>query len=173
MKNLINYDTLSNYPIFNNLNKDEIKKFSIKMEINHYTKNEIIIKEGNEGHSILFLLDGEINISKALTLITNKFEQSDNREKELIRLNSKEHNISFGEISLFNTDTKRSATVKATSDCKVARLDFNDLFEICNSKNEIGYKVMKNLSKIITKHLIDSDYKVLKLTTAFSLLIDD
>ena len=44
--------------------------------------------------------------------------------------------------------------------------------EICNGNNTVGYKVMKNLSGIITKNLINSNNKVLKLTTAFSLLID-
>ena len=32
---------------------------------------------------------------------------------------------------------------------------------------------MKNLSEIVTKNLVDSNHKVLKLTTAFSLLIDN
>ena len=31
---------------------------------------------------------------------------------------------------------------------------------------------MRNLSEIVTRNLIDSNHKVLKLTTAFSLLID-
>ena len=88
-------------------------------------------------------------------------------------MNSKNDTISIGEISLFNIDKKRTATVKAITNCKIARLDFEDLFEICNNNTDIGYKVMSNISKIITKHLIKSNHKVLKLTTAFSLLIDD
>ena len=44
--------------------------------------------------------------------------------------------------------------------------------KICNANNDVGYKLMKNLSEIISKNLISSNNKVLKLTTAFSLLID-
>ena len=173
MNNIVKTEELINYPIFEDLNPKEIEKFSVKMEINTYSNDEIIIKEGDEGHSILFLLNGEINITKALTLITNKDDNEDNREKEFIRISSENNNICFGEISLFSDNKKRSATVKAISKCKAARLAFNDLFEICNKNHDIGYKIMKNISKIISNHLIESDKKVLKLTTAFSLLIEN
>ena len=52
-------------------------------------------------------------------------------------------------------------------------LEFDDLFKICNNNHTIGFKIMQNISKIITEHLIKSNHKVLKLTTAFSLLIDN
>ena len=167
------YDSkLNSYPIFKNLIDSEIEKFEKKIEIIEFDSKEIIIKEGQEGNSILFLFQGNITISQALTLITNKSDNEDNREKELIKINSNEHKISLGEISLFSIDKKRMATVKAITNCKIGRLPFNDLFDICENNHEIGYKVMKNISKIITKHLIKSNHKVLKLTTAFSLLID-
>ena len=168
-----NYKKLSKYPIFSELDDIQIKKFEQKIEIINFDADDIIIKEGQEGKSILFLFDGDINISQALTLMTNKSELEDNREKELIRLNSSNHNVSLGEISLFNIDKKRSATVKAISKCTIGRITFEDLFEICEKNNDIGYKVMKNIGEIITQHLIKSNHKVLKLTTAFSLLIDN
>ena len=173
MNNKINVKKFDQYPIFDELSLTEIKNFTDKMEINNYNKDEVIIKEGKPGNSILFLLNGKVNISQALTLPTNKFNNQDNREKELIKLNSEKNTISFGEISLFNIDKKRTATVRASTNCEIARLGFNDFFEICNYNNEVGYRIMKNISKIITKQLIDSNYKVLKLTTAFSLLIDE
>jgi len=173
MKNTLENKKLFNYPIFENLNEDEIKKFSSKIRIIHFDKNSVIIKEGDKGNSILFLINGEINISQAMTLITNKDNESDNREKELIKLTSNDNDISLGEISLFSVDKKRSATVKSISKCQIGILEFADLFEICNNNHTIGYKVMQNISKIITKHLLKSNQKVLKLTTAFSLLIDN
>ena len=173
MKNKINKEKFNEYPIFEELESKEIQEFTNRMEINNYSIDEIIIKEGDNGNSILFLLNGEINISQALTLLTNKYKDHDNREKELIKLNSGKDTISLGEVSLFNVDKKRTATVKAITKCEIARLGFNDLFKICNNNKDIGYKIMKNISKIITKQLIASNHKVLKLTTAFSLLIDE
>jgi len=163
---------LKNYPIFKNLDNKEIDEFNSKIKLKKINKNEIIIKEGEEGNSILFLIEGEINISQALTLMTNKDNKSDDREKEIIQLSSNSKSISLGEISLFSMDKKRSATVKAIKDCHIGILEFDALFEICNNNHTIGFKIMQNISKIITEHLLKSNHKVLKLTTAFSLLID-
>ena len=173
MKKTIETKKLLNYPIFKNLNECEIKKFSSKIIVKDYDENSIIIKEGDKGNSILFLINGKINLSQAMTLVTNKDNESDNREKELIRLSSNNHDISIGEISLFSIEKKRSATAKAISRCQIGILEFTDLFEICNNNHTIGYKIMQNISKIITNHLLKSNHKVLKLTTAFSLLIDN
>ena len=166
-------NNLNTFPFFANLSDNEIKLFTSNMMILNFKKNESILTEGVDGHSLLFVLEGEITISKALTLITNKTDENDNREKTLTKLNSKDAKIMLGEIALFSPDKKRNATVIAIEDCKVAKLDFNKIFEICDKDTMLGYKIMKNLSKITTKNLIDANHKVLKLTTAFSLLIDN
>ena len=95
-------NNLHQYPIFKHLNKEDIEKFEEKIKLINFNSKEIIIKEGDEGNSILFLFDGDINISQALTLMTSK-SKKDNREKELIKLNSTDHHISFGELSLFKS----------------------------------------------------------------------
>ena len=167
-------DTLkfTEYLLFKNLNEKDINIFLEKITINSFKKNDIIIKENEKGQSILFLINGNIAISQALTLKTNKYDHTDNREKELIRVDSTKSSFTFGEISLFNEDKKRTATVKATSDCIIGKLNFNDLFQICESNHNLGYQIMKNIGTIITTQLIRSNNKVLKLTTAFSLMVD-
>ena len=168
MKNYI-----KTFKIFNDLSDNEIELFTKHVKIREYKKDDTIINEGEEGASLLFVLDGEIIITQALTLTTNKFDKNDTREKQLTNLNSKDHKIMLGEIALCSPDKKRNATVKAVIDCQIARLPFNKIYNICNRDNSVGYKVMKNLSEIVTKNLVDSNHKVLKLTTAFSLLIDN
>tara|TARA_B100000700_G_scaffold60779_1_gene66500 strand:- start:509 stop:1015 length:507 start_codon:yes stop_codon:yes gene_type:complete len=166
-------NNLNTFPFFAGLSNKEIELFTSNMMMIDFQKNENILTEGVEGHSLLFVLDGKITISKALTLVTNKMDENDNREKTLTRLSSKDAKIMLGEIALFSPDKKRNATVVAIEDCKVAKLDFDKIFEICDKDNKLGYKIMKNLSEITAKNLIDSNHKVLKLTTAFSLLIDN
>ena len=167
MKNYLN-----TFPFFVGLSDNEIELFTSNMKIINFKKNDNIITEGAEGHSLLFIIDGEITISKALTLITNKTDKNDNREKTLTKLNSKDVKIMLGEIALFSADKKRNATVIAVENCKIAKLTFEKIFEICDNNPALGYKIMKNLSQITTNNLIDANHKVLKLTTAFSLLID-
>ena len=166
-------NNLNTFPFFVGLSNKEIELFTSNMMMIDFKKDENILTEGVEGHSLLFVLEGEITISKALTLITNKMDENDNREKTLTKLSSKDIKIMLGEIALFSPDKKRNATVIAIKDCKVAKLDFDKIFEICNNDSELGYKIMRNLSEITAKNLIDANHKVLKLTTAFSLLIDN
>ncbi len=163
---------INTFKIFNGLSNDEIELFTDFIKIKEYKKNQTIINEGDYGDSLLFILKGEIIISQALTLATNKYDQTDTREKQLTNLNSDDHEIMLGEIAFCSPDKKRNASVKAVKNCKIAEINFNKIFEICNENNSVGYKIMKNLSEIITNNLINSNNKVLKLTTAFSLLID-
>ena len=166
----IDNNRIKKFKIFNDIDDKGIKLFLDKLQLKSHKKNDIIMQEGYEGHFILFLLSGEITITKALTLATNK--NNDNREKEFIRCNA-ENNIIIGEVSLFSEDSKRTATVKTLNNCDIAYLERKDFFEICNKNTDIGYKVINNLTQIITQRLIDTNHQVLKLTTALSLIVDN
>ena len=120
----------------------------------------------------MFLLSGEINITKALTLPINKIDNHDNREKEFIRCKASD-NIIIGEISLFSSKKIRTATVKAISDSNVGFLNNTDFFKICDKNNKVGYRILTNITDIITERLISTNHQVLKLTTAFTLVMDE
>ena len=97
--------------------------------------------------------------------------ESDNREKAILKLTSEMH-PQFGEMSIFNEGDRRTANVRAETTCTLARLDKSDLYTICDANPEIGYKVMRNLGRIISGNLVKANQNVLKLTTAFSLILD-
>ena len=78
----------------------------------------------------------------------------------------------FGEMSIFSEGDVRTANVRAQTDCTLAKIDKEDLFKICNDNPKIGFLVMRNLGRIITQNLIKANQNVLKLTTAFSLILD-
>jgi len=163
-------ESLKNFQIFNNLEKKQIDIFLPIIKEIKFQANDIIIHEGSKGNSILLLLDGNVEISVALTL--NMYNSgADNREKSLIKLSSNFHPF-FGEMCLFNKDDKRTATVKAATDCLIGRIEKNEFFKICNSNSEIGNIVMQNIATVMCKRLITANTNVLKLTTAFSLAIE-
>ena len=168
----MNTENLNDFKIFDGLSNTEIDLFLKQIKSTSYHKGEMIMKEGKSGDSLLFLLSGEINITKSLTLSTNKNEAKDNREKEFIRYKAQD-NIIIGEVSLFSNDHERTASAKALENSDIGAINKKDFFDICNSNNEVGYKVLKNLIGIITEKLIDTNHQVLKLTTAFSLVIDN
>ena len=168
----IDINQLTKYLLLKDISIKDVKIIQDNILLTNYKKNEIIIKENDKGKSILFLIDGDITISQAITLKTNDYDYNDNREKELIKVNSKNEFFTFGEVSLLNEDKKRTATVKANSECIIGRLNFDKLFNICEEDNKVGYQIMKNIAEIITKQLIRSNKNVLKLSTAFSLMVE-
>ena len=166
------YNLFKNYLIFDGLGEDEINKFINLMKFEKAKSNDIIIKEGDDGDTIVLLLSGEVSITQALTLKNNKTIM-DNREKTSIRIDSKKSHHFFGEISLFNEVDKRTATITATTDCEIAILDDNDIVNLCNENHSLGYKIMKNLAEKLASSLEKTNNQVLKLTTVFSLILDN
>ena len=158
------------YRIFQNLENDHIGHFEKVIKRKNFPSGEVIFAEGDVGDSLYLLLEGEVEINQALTLQLTKHDY-DTREKAIINLSSDIHPV-FGEMSLLGSDDKRTATVKATSDCEMGIITKGDLFEICQSNPEIGFTIMKNVASIVTDNLIKANTNVLKLTTAFSLILE-
>jgi CRP/FNR family cyclic AMP-dependent transcriptional regulator len=165
-----NPQILKDYEIFAGLSEEQIDEFCKVIVPIEFNKGDVILQEGEVGNSILILLDGKVEITQALTLKTD-VSQADTREKSLIALSS-EIRPFFGEMSLFSDDDKRSATVKAVSTCSIARIDKKDFFSICNKFPEIGHHVMQNIARVLSRRLKQANQNVLKLTTAFSLIVE-
>ena len=166
------YNLFKNYLIFDGLSEIEIEKFIKLMTFKKVKKNEAIIKEGDDGDTIILLLSGEVSMTQALTLKNSK-AISDNREKTSIKIDSKKSHHFFGEISLFNEVDKRTATITATTDCEIAILDDNEIIKLCNENHTLGYKIMKNLAEKLASSLERTNNQVLKLTTVFSLILEN
>ena len=162
--------TLKDFAIFKGLDESEIKLFENKISSVDVSEGNYFIIEGDVGDSIFLLLEGEVEINQALTLSMNKSD-ADNREKAIINLSSESKPL-FGEMSLFNESDQRTASVKALSDCKLAKIMKEELFEICDAHPNTGYKVMQNLCKTLCGNLVKANQNVLKLTTAFSLILE-
>jgi len=166
------YNLFKNYLIFDGLSEMEIEKFIKLMTFKKVKKNDVIIKEGDDGDTIILLLNGEVSMTQALTLKNSK-AISDNREKTSIKIDSKKSHHFFGEISLFNEVDKRTATITATTDCEIAILDDNEIIKLCNENHTLGYKIMKNLAEKLASSLERTNNQVLKLTTVFSLILEN
>ena len=163
-------NVLKQFQIFNKLDENEIKKFQKKMKKINVPEGQNFIVEGDIGDSIYLLLEGQVRINQALTLAMHK-GGLDNREKAIINLSANMKPL-FGEMSLFDKDDRRNAGVKAITEWQLAQLMSDDLLAICDEFPDIGYKVMKNLANILCKRLVETNQNVLKLTTAFSLVLE-
>ncbi|MEC7759650.1 MAG: cyclic nucleotide-binding domain-containing protein [Candidatus Neomarinimicrobiota bacterium] len=166
----MNNEQLKKFTIFSDLTDDELNHFSDALKEVKMEKGQQFITEGEEGDCIYLLLEGEVQINQALTLSMNKSE-SDNREKAILKLSS-DINPLFGEMSMFNEGDRRTANVRAETTCILVKLDKLDLYNICEKNPNVGFKVMRNLGRIISGNLVKANQNVLKLTTAFSLILE-
>jgi len=161
---------LKNIPLFTDLDEVRLEKIRKIMKEKKVAAGGVIIREGTKGTEMFILLDGEVEVSKTL-LLKVAGQGMDQRDKSLIRLTGNDFAF-FGEMTLFDSNAERSASVIATSDCVVAEITQKDFIGLAESDHEIGYHVLKNLIKIISSRLEKTTKDVLKLTTALSLALE-
>lgn len=161
---------LGKFRLFQRLTDKHLEKFRNLIKVRDYSANQAIFYEGEVGDSLYLLLDGKVEINQALTLQLSRGAY-DTREKAIINLTSEMFPV-FGEMSLLGNDDKRTATVKAITDSKMGVIMKDDFFSLCNSDPDLGFRVMRNVASIVTDNLIKANQNVLKLTTAFSLILE-
>jgi len=124
---MVDYKYLNNYPIFRSLTDEELKQVHSITRFKSFDKGMKIFEEGEEGEEMYVLLDGEIEITKPLTLLNNQAGNVNRDNMALIRLKTEDH-ACVGEMALFGDDDVRSATITAQRSSKfgVIRNVFRD-----------------------------------------------
>ena len=157
------------FAIFNGLTDAQLDELCEKLVERRYEEGEVIFTEGDPGTSLFLLLEGEVEISQALTLDL-VHSDNDTREKSLTRLNADSKTF-FGEVGLIEDDGQRTATVKTTSSSLIARLSKTDFIEIRETDPELGAILVMNIATVLCQRLRRTNANVLKITTAFSLAL--
>ncbi len=124
---------------FQGLTPAEIDEVMTHAEKCTFEPGMAIIKEGNVGSHMYIIIHGEAAVTK----------QGRSGEVELARLGPAD---SFGEMALADNET-RSASVVALSPCVLVRI--ND--QIVNARPEIGVKIYRNLSRVLSSRLRSAD----------------
>jgi|TARA_B100000315_G_scaffold55625_1_gene49796 CRP-like cAMP-binding protein len=163
---------LKSFSVFQNITDEEAKYFFDITEEVRISEGNIFIKEGEVGDSIYMLVDGKVEVSQALTLNLDR-QGKDHREKALTKFSGDQLPPPlFGEMSLFNENDLRTANVKALTDCHLLKIMKDDFLRICDTYPDTGYKVMLALCRVLCIRLVNANNNVLKLTTAFSLVLE-
>ncbi|OHC64963.1 MAG: hypothetical protein A3H93_15695 [Rhodocyclales bacterium RIFCSPLOWO2_02_FULL_63_24] len=124
---------------FQGLTPAEISDLLGSSEKCTFVPGAYIVKEGNVGTHMYIILSGEARVMKS----------GREGEVELARLAPAD---SFGEMALADNEA-RSASVVADSDCVLVRI--ND--QIINSRPDIGLKVYRNITKVLSTRLRAAD----------------
>jgi CRP/FNR family transcriptional regulator, cyclic AMP receptor protein len=161
-------DALRNAPIFQGLGDSELEEVLNIVRERRFHKDDTVMQEGDEGSTMYMILEGELGVSKALTM---KFGEDDYRktEKVLNRLTAENHAV-FGEMALIARDT-RSASIQANTDCVLLEVSRDDFIRLIESKPDLGVKILLNLSRLLIARLRQSSQDVIRLTTALSIAL--
>jgi len=154
--------------IFKNLDDQEVEEVLKISRERRFAKGEIITREGEQGDSMFILFDGNVEVSKTLTM---KLEQGDftEREKILTRVKA-EDNLVFGEIAMIDREN-RSASVVTTTECILLEIKREDFLGLLDRRPEMGVKVLTRLAELLATRLRQSSQDVIRLTTALSVAL--
>lgn len=162
---------LTEYQIFDGLKPDEIKHFAEKFQYHDCPADSIILKEGESGDSLYILLNGEVEVSQALTMRVTTDDEPDTRDKAITRLNEDMHPF-FGEMSIFSDFDTRSATIRAVKKCSLAEISRDDFFAVVRAHPDFGVRVLENIAGVLVSRLKKTNNDVIKLTTALTLILE-
>jgi CRP-like cAMP-binding protein len=104
----------------------------------HVQAGEKIVQEGEIGNCMYIISEGAVNVSKG--------------NQVLMQMGSRDF---FGELSLLDTET-RSATVTATADSSLFRMDQEPFYDLIESRPE----VVKGVIKILCKRIRAANQKI-------------
>lgn len=161
---------LINCNLFKGLDEDEIAVYRPATHQVSYQAGDAIMGEGETGDTLVILIKGTVTISKKLTLLGE--DESDTKDKNFITLND-EHRPFFGEMALLMEDSLRTATVTASTDCEMVVMEKDAFKKVCREHPAIGLQVMENIARKLATNLDRESKNVLKLTTAFSLVLEE
>jgi CRP/FNR family cyclic AMP-dependent transcriptional regulator len=149
--------------LFQDLAEAEIREVLSRTTLRTFAAGQAIIREGDPGDSLFIMQDGEVEITKQLTLV---LDEDTPKERVFVRLKA-EDGVYFGEMALLENET-RSATVTALTDCTLLELHQQEFQELIEHNPAMGVKLLLRLAQVLSRHLRKTNQDVVKLTTALA-----
>jgi CRP/FNR family cyclic AMP-dependent transcriptional regulator len=161
---------LSRTAIFAGIQEEKISRVAALVNIQNVPADQQIMKEGESGNTLFILLSGEVEVTKSLVFRSGA-ASLDPMDKSLIRLSAKTFPF-FGEMSLFDKNSARNATVRTVTPCKFAVIELADLVRLSETDYEIGYRTFLNIAWALSDRLNKTNNDLLKVTTALGIALE-
>ncbi|KUJ75918.1 hypothetical protein AVO42_11635 [Thiomicrospira sp. XS5] len=129
---------LREIPLLSELSDNSLEDLNRKIKYIRFKKGDVVILAGDESNSLIFLLEGELNVVDT------------NEEGEFYWLATIKSGIHFGELGLI-IGQKRSATVIAVQESVVGFLPRNDALDLILNQPTVAWKLMHRMANIIEK----------------------
>lgn len=133
---------LRNFSLLKNVSEEELLALSERIRQEQFKAGEKIIAEGENGRSMYLLIEGSVEILKT-TAFGDEFVCA--------ALDDTSHAV-FGEMALIDSD-KRSATVKARTNCKTLSIDTEAFKDFCNTYPRAGVELLFIISRNLVRNI--------------------
>lgn len=127
--------TLAQVPLFSGLGVEILDRLAAAAHLHHYDHREVLVREGESGHSLFVLDRGRVSVTKS----------SAGPGSSAVEIAQLGRGDFFGEMSLL-TGAPRSATVSAEGGCEVLVVDQEALGPILLTDPEVVAKLGKALA---------------------------
>lgn len=155
---------LSNNILFRNLTKHELRFIEKIIHIRKYRSGETIFRQGETGVGMYIIVKGRVEIS----IIDDVLMERD-KEKEIV-VTTLESGDFFGELSLVEEISRRSATATAAEDTVLIGFFKPDLLEVLERSSATGVKVVFRLAEVLGRRLKETTDKITQLKKEIRLL---
>lgn len=153
-------DFLSEIPLFDSFDKDELSIVEKYMNIIDVEKDECLFNEGDQGDYVCFILEGNLNVLK----------KTENNEDIIIASLSKGHSI--GEMSILD-HIFRSATIIACEKSTLVSLSHKDFDLILDDHPKVGIKILKGLSRHLSLNMRKTSKLYAETSENYMLLMEN
>lgn len=135
-------ETLRTFEFFENIGDEELNFIAERLDEIEFPAGSTIIKEGDDADSMFILIDGEIDV-----LRTTPFG-----DEYLCATLLAEFHCTFGEMAMIDKD-KRSATIKAKTNCKCLEVKAKDFNGFCKIYPAAGVELLKIIAINMARNL--------------------
>jgi CRP/FNR family cyclic AMP-dependent transcriptional regulator len=133
-----------------------------------FKAGETIMHEGEQGESMYFFVEGEVDVTKNLTLKLGDRDFA-TADKSMTKLSAQWVSV-FGEMSVFGPEP-RSATITASSDCVLYSVNREEFTKLCDAEPKIGLSIVRRIAAVVCSRVRKSNEEILKLSTALSIAL--
>jgi CRP-like cAMP-binding protein len=130
-------EVLGKVPIFDELNRHQLKAIERILHRRTYAPGEYIFREGETGMGMYIVEKGEVSVVYGSSSV------------EMAHLGPGEF---FGEIALL-TEAPRTASARAINDVSVLGFFQPDLFSLLETRPHIGVSVLLKLARIVAERM--------------------
>jgi CRP-like cAMP-binding protein len=135
--------------VFQGLSEEELARIEALCEKRDFAEGTLIVEEDGRADQIFVILTGRVDIEI-------RSPEGGKRAQKIATLRAGEL---FGEVSLVD-GFLRSANARAADPCAVISIDDAKLRALMEAQPSLGYKVMKNLARVLAMRIRDTNLKL-------------